>query len=252
VLLVLAAALIIYSADSYFDGLRSRPAMAAGAGASGRGVIVVAALVAIGWTLWGAPPAAVVSVAIGGVLCLAYGAPLLPAGSPAAQRRRLRDIPGFKAPFVSAAITGAAIAVPLLYSGQNANANLEVPAPGSIAILASAMFGVILCNVYFFDIRDRHADAHSGVRTLPLLIGVRRTRQFCVGISSLLLAVWLVAPNATAAGPLMALLLAIVATLVYAMRLSADASRLRFAFIVDGVPYFLLAASLVLDGHRLT
>ena len=43
---------------------------------------------------------------------------------------------------------------------------------------------------------------------------------------------------------MMALLLALVATQVYVMHLSADASRLRFAVVVDGMPYLLVTASL--------
>ena len=49
---------------------------------------------------------------------------------------------------------------------------------------------------------------------------------------------------AAAGGPMMALLLALVATQVYVMHLSADASRLRLAVVVDGVPYLLVTASL--------
>ena len=43
---------------------------------------------------------------------------------------------------------------------------------------------------------------------------------------------------------MMALLLALVATQVYVMHLSAAASRLRLAVVVDGVPYLLVTASL--------
>lgn len=251
VLLVFAATLIIYSADAYFDGLRwphSATRVTANAAGACR-ITVIAALAVIGWALWEASPATVVPLTIGGALCLAYGAPVLPAASFPAQRRRLKDIPGFKAPFVSAAITGAVIATPLLYGAPGVNSTVQAATPASVAFLASSLFGVILCNVYFFDIRDRHADARSDVRTLPLLVGVRRTRQFCGGIIGLLLALWLAAPAPGAAtiGPLTALLLAILATLVYVLRLSADASRLRFAVVIDGVPYLLLVASLVLD-----
>ena len=255
VLLVFAATLVIYSADSYFDRLRSRRSAATGTGgpgASARSVIVIAALAVIGWALWEAPPVAIFTVAIGGALCVAYGAPLLRFASRPAQRRRLKDIPGFKVPFVSAAITAAVIGVPLLYSGSSADPRGAVAAPASIAFLACTLFGVVLCNVCFFDIRDRHVDALSGVRTLPLLAGAHRTRQLCIGVSGLLLVLWLAAPAPAAAGPMMALLLAIVATLAYAMGLSADASRLRFAVVVDGVPFLLLAASLVGDVHPLS
>ncbi len=50
--------------------------------------------------------------------------------------------------------------------------------------------------------------------------------------------------------PMMALLLALVVTQVYVMNLSADASRLRFAVVVDGMPYLLVTASLVRDVLR--
>jgi hypothetical protein len=49
---------------------------------------------------------------------------------------------------------------------------------------------------------------------------------------------------------MMALLLALVVTQVYVMNLSADASRLRFAVVVDGMPYLLVTASLVRDVLR--
>jgi len=94
-----------------------------------------------------------------------YSIPLLPRWF---GYRRLKDIP-----FVKNIIVGIAWAIPV--------ALLPVACAGSSAGMMTMVVGLFFFLLSFvnstvFDIRDVKGDAESGVQTIPVLIGIMRTR----------------------------------------------------------------------------
>jgi len=94
-----------------------------------------------------------------------YSIPLLPSRF---RYRRLKDIP-----FVKNFIVGLAWAIPI--------ALLPVACTGFSAGRMTVAVGLLFFFLSFvnstvFDIRDVKGDAESGVQTIPVIIGIRRTR----------------------------------------------------------------------------
>lgn len=64
--------------------------------------------------------------------------------------------------------------IPLAY----ANAAIDASALPTFLFL----FLFLAVNAHLFDIRDLDSDCRSGVRTLPLMLGVRGARRVCFGL----------------------------------------------------------------------
>ncbi|MEE2659516.1 MAG: hypothetical protein VX733_13500 [Candidatus Latescibacterota bacterium] len=222
VLVVAAATMAIYHVDDRFDA--TLPSVVTGLPGWAQATSLALSMTVVFLCLIRAPAPAIALVGVGALPCLLYGAPLRRG------RQRLRELPGIKPFFVVGALTAACVGVPVLWAEQR---------PNTLAIaLATAIIGALtLCNVCFFDIRDRRADATLALRTIPLMVGTRATRRLCLGCSAGLLA--LIAAGAVPVHSVPPLAAAAGATACYALSLSADASRLRFALAVDGVPILL-------------
>ena len=213
---VFSATLLIYAVDDVFDGrTRIQPA---------RWLTVVVGGGTLLAQLLQAPIAVVVTVAAGSLPALLYAAPI--------RGRRLRELPAVKPFFVAFSLSVGAVAVPLLWA-----TNTGQYAAGALPLLGVmlVLFLLVLCNVCFFDLRDREVDARTGVRTLPLRLGERRTRRLCLVLCM---------PAALAAvsilpGVSTTLLIAIAATATYVCYLPVLATRLHYALVVDGVPILL-------------
>ena len=108
-----------------------------------------------------APTAVVLVVVVGAVPALLYGMPI--------HGRRLRELPAVKPFFVSGSLAVAAVAVPTLWALTTSAAP---PAAPRVIVTGVALFALVLCNVCFFDVRDRETDAGAGVRTIPVCLGV--------------------------------------------------------------------------------
>ena len=100
---------------------------------------------------------------------------------------------------------------------------------------------LVLCNVCFFDLRDREADERAGVRTIPVWLGVWGTRRSCLALG-LVVAVGGTLAIGILKAPLIA---AALATAAYARFLPAPGGRLEYALVVDGVPVLLGLSALV-------
>ncbi|ERT08003.1 ubiA prenyltransferase family protein [Lyngbya aestuarii BL J] len=142
-------------------------------------LLVSAAILTFVFLLYSAP-SSVQRVSWGGLLPLSYGVPLFPFQQQGNLNwYRPKDIPGIKAWIVCGVITYALIAVPLAYAGVSFNY--------FTALVTFFLLIFVGTNSHLFDIRDIDSDREKGVRTLPLIIGIRGTRIFWTGLNLILL-----------------------------------------------------------------
>jgi hypothetical protein len=179
-----AAALIPYNLDRIVDSYvqkNSDSKEQSFVRKPGSSLLFSAAILTFVFLLYQAP-SSVKFVSWGGLLPLSYGIPLFPFQQQGNLNwYRPKDIPGVKAWIVCGVITYALIAVPLAYAQANFN-------------YFTALVGLFLLifvgtNSHLFDIRDIDSDQEKGVRTLPLIIGIRGTRIFWTGLNLVLLLV---------------------------------------------------------------
>ena len=217
---VFSATLLIYAVDDISDGrMRAQPARWLTVGLGGGSLAVQ--------LLW-APISVVIVVVAGAIPALLYGVPI--------HGRRLRELPAVKPFFVSASLAVAAVAVPSLWAWSTSSS----PAAPRVIATGAALFTLVLCNVCFFDLRDRVADERAGVRTIPVRLGVSGTLRLCLALSLG------VVGETLAIGVLQApLIAAALATAAYARFLSAPGGRLECALVVDGVPVLLGISALM-------
>ena len=226
--LVFASTMLIYEVDELFDRFASKSQTRNG---SRRWLGVVSACLYTGGValcLNAAPSAVRFLVLFGAVPCLLYGAPVA-----VFKGTRLRELPGVKPFFVTTALTVAAIGVPLLWIEA-----LHAPISGNIALLAVCLFGITLCNVTVFDLRDRDQDARYSIRTIPVMLGVTGTRMLCVAVCAALLCLLLMT-SLPGSSPVIVLGCGVGATALYCGALPANSGRLTYAIAVDGVPILL-------------
>lgn len=96
---------------------------------------------------------------IGGVI---YSIPLLPG------LRRLKEIPVMKSLIVAFAWAVPPALLPICHAGLHADI--------STAIVGVFYFSLVFINTVVFDMRDVEGDIVSGVRTIPVILGMRRTK----------------------------------------------------------------------------
>lgn len=184
--LIFTSGLFIYNLDHFADATGEEGSAATWTEGIGREVIgwlVVGSGLALAGLLATAPPA-VGRVFVGyGLVGVAYGLPVLPLVGPRGVRwLRLKDIPGMKAAIVAGSITLAAVGLPVAWFGV---------APGAPVWAAAALIWVlVVSNAIMCDVGDLCADRISGVRTLPVLLGVERTRLVVCLLALSLLAVF--------------------------------------------------------------
>jgi 4-hydroxybenzoate polyprenyltransferase len=113
------------------------------------------------WPLWLRNTPLLLLTALALPLALAYSFPFLGA--------RVKDIPVLKTLFAPLVVLAAVLAPPILFQGLTVNSALLMAAGWSWALL---MFNMVLC-----DLRDIEGDRAAGTRSLPVLLGERRTRH---------------------------------------------------------------------------
>ncbi len=162
------AALLIYNTDR----LRSDPADAlniphrAAASTRWRGlsgaVGIAAAVFLIVWPIFTRDWLTLGLVLGGTLICLNYSIPLL--------GLRWKDVPLLKTFFAPTIVAAAILGLPWLHRGLATDAPTFV----STAFFAGSflLFNMILC-----DLRDLAGDRASGVRSLPVVLGEKRTRR---------------------------------------------------------------------------
>lgn len=89
---------------------------------------------------------------------------------------RLKDIPYFKAICVAAVTTFGLIGLPLSYSHSHIDVNM-------VAIIAASTFILMFIGTNICDIPDMDADKDSGIKTIPVLFGVDKTKNFLLVLS---------------------------------------------------------------------
>ena len=187
VALIFATALLFYNLDrfldSYIQPIPDSKAQSYVLNPSFK-LLLLATALAVGILLYQAP-ATVRLVSCGGLLPLIYGMPLLPWMREQNWRwYRLKDVPGAKAWIVAGIVTYALVAVPLAYA--------VVAFDQSAALITIFLLIFTGTNSHLFDVRDLKSDQEKGVRTLPLIVGVRGNRLIWTGfnLSVLVLLGW--------------------------------------------------------------
>jgi 4-hydroxybenzoate polyprenyltransferase len=117
-------------------------------------------LVLILWPLWIGSGVLLLLTGLALPLSLSYSYPLLGA--------RLKDVPALKTFFAPLVVLTAVLGPPILLQGLAMNQALLLAAGWGWALL---MFNMVLC-----DLRDIDGDRAAGTRSLPVLLGDKRTQ----------------------------------------------------------------------------
>ena len=230
VALIFTTALLFYNLDrlldSYIQPIPDPKAQSYVLNNSFKFLLLVTAL-AVGILLYQAPYQ-VRLVSCGGLLPLIYGMPLLPWIKEQNWRwYRLKDVPGSKAWIVAGIVTYGLVAVPLAYAGAMFNQSTAV-----ITIFLLIFTGT---NSHLFDVRDLKSDQEKGVRTLPLIVGVRGNRLIwtSLNLSFLVFLVWLWASGLTI--PALEVIFPVLAiNLAFIWFFSPETSRNTYNIALDG------------------
>lgn len=241
---IFLSTLALYNLDQSLDGKRagSRPEQKKhprySAGPSRRhhltlSLVSVAGLFACATQL---SPSSLMLLALGFVLCSSYAVPW-GRGS-----RRLKSIPGIKAPFVGFSVAIAVIWVPLLPSLST----FSELSPDRGSLLFEAAFLTLslglLCtvNALLFDVPDMQEDRERGVPTAAVLRGISFNRRLCVFLC--LLAASLAYWGLTKPLPIVAF----AAFLIFAaVRINEKTAKRKIAFWVEGCLILPLSVLLI-------
>ena len=160
-------------------------------------------------------PAIVLVVAGAGFSCL-YAVPLGPRGM------QVKALPGMKSLVVGVAVAVAAVAVPML--SQSASVGPSTASTFWFIVTMTTM------NATLFDVRDYRQDLERGLRTLPVVLGLRSTRRnlALVGGASF----WGVAVVEPSLRVQALVAFCVLAPLCFV--LGPRSSRAAFAWLVDG------------------
>ncbi|MBA7473261.1 hypothetical protein ES707_08596 [subsurface metagenome] len=103
---------------------------------------------------------------------IVYSVPLLPARF---GFRRLKEVPFMKSLIVAFSWTIPATLLPICHAG--------LPAGAATGIVGVFFFLQTFTNTVVYDMRDVEGDAASGVRTIPTILGIRRTLLLLTGMN---------------------------------------------------------------------
>jgi 4-hydroxybenzoate polyprenyltransferase len=185
-LLVSLAVFSIYSLDRVTDSsadVRTHPERAGFSARHARwlrAAAVAAYALAVGLA-WSRGPAAVACALLPLAALLLYSFPLLP--REVARRvgfSRLKELFLVKNLVVAATLASTATLMPVAVSGAP-------PRPWALLAVWAFLSGRLFINVVAFDLRDEQGDRVNGVRTLPVVLGPRRTLRWLHGVNGALL-----------------------------------------------------------------
>jgi 4-hydroxy-3-methylbut-2-enyl diphosphate reductase len=154
---------------------------------------------------------------------------------------RLKDIPASKDVFI--AIGWAVVCALIPWVGHGCGRPLGFAAAAAFALLLTFV------KANLVDLRDMQEDRLLGRETLPILLGVRRTRLLMVGLALALAAALAAAAFPGWATPLAWLLTACPVCLLAQVAWVPHASDVGCTLIADGI--LLLAGALALAWHVL-
>ncbi|KDE54574.1 UbiA family prenyltransferase, partial [Methanoculleus sp. MH98A] len=103
---------------------------------------------------------------------IVYSVPLFPAGF---GFRRLKEIPIMKSLTVAFSWTIPTVLLPVCHAG--------LPVDAATGIVGIFFFFQVFINTVVFDLRDVEGDAASGVRTIPTILGTRKTLFLLTGLN---------------------------------------------------------------------
>lgn len=195
-------------------------------------ILLITSIIATTKMLYQAPTQ-VVYVSFVGIVPLLYGTPFLPwIGKGELNFYRLKDIPGIKAWIVGGVITYAIVAIPLAY--RESSINLKV-------IFATLfIFVFVVTNSHTFDLRDLKSDEAKGVKTLPLIVGVRNMKVILSVLNLLMLILHIGAWIGDLLPLQIEVILGAIATLIYLWRIQPSSPRPVYSILIDGVLFLPL------------
>ena len=241
---IFATALLFYNLDrlldSYNQPIPDPKAQSYVLHPSFKLFLLITAL-AVGILLYQAPYQ-VRLVSCGGLLPLIYGMPLLPWARGQNRRwYRLKDVPGSKAWIVAGIITYALVAVPLAYA--------DAVFDRSAALITIFLLIFTGTNSHLFDVRDLKSDREKGVRTLPLIVGVKGNRLIWTGLNlSLLMSFsWFWATGLTIAA-LEVILPVLAINLVFIWLLNPETPRNIYNIGLDGCLFLPILLTEILNS----
>jgi len=167
------------------------------------------------------------------VASLAYSYRIIP-GVP-----RFKDIPLMKNIFNAFSWTVVCVMLPAIYLASSAEK--------SLAMVFYFVLLKLYINAVLFDIRDIEGDRETGAKTLPVLIGARKTIMILLALNCMLLP-WLLLVESS-----IRILAAVLILYGYAYILYFRKRRNPFAmdFFVDGEWMFISIALLLSNGFCL-
>ncbi len=243
---IFASGLLIYNLDHFADTYREAASADQWTGGIGRnclGALVVASGLTLAFFLWSAPPA-VGRVVVGyGLIGILYGLPVFPMRLREGGYTwlRLKDVPGFKAAIVAGSITFAAVGLPLAYGHD-----VPLATVGPVALFIWVM---VVSNAIMCDVGDLRADRLTGVRTLPVMVGVRRTRMAVVLLDLVLLALFAWGWASGMVEPHPEVVVAGSLVVLYVLLVTEDTPKHVLSFALDGCSFVPLIAALAVHGH---
>ncbi len=234
---IFLSGLMIYNLDHLADSYRevgSRGRWTEGIGRPMLKLLVAVSVLGLAAMIYiGGVPVLLVFLGYGLVGSL-YGLPVVPMPT---GWRRPKDIPGAKGLIVSGSITVAAIGLPLAFAAPD-----TLPPLGALLTVAAFLLVFLFSNTVMCDVGDLVEDRLSGVRTLPVLLGVARTRALLVALN-LLMAVGFFAAAWVGAMPLRVEgILSVLFVLAYVLRLDERSPKALVSLCLDGcsfAPLFL-------------
>ncbi len=167
---------------------------------------------------------------------IVYSVPLFPARL---GFRRLKEVPFMKSLIVAFSWAVPPALLPICHAG--------LPMGAATGIVGVFFFFLVFTNTVIFDLRDVKGDAASGVRTIPTILGTRKTLLLLTGVNVSIGAALVFASGALP-GSCVALVLA--AGIVYAQGYilcfhQLMKEKLLFDLLADG-QFIMLAVALYL------
>ncbi len=111
-----------------------------------------------------------------GVIAVCYNLPLFTMGD---QKFGLRNVPGLKLFLIALIWSLSCVLLPIVELG---NTQLVVISPNDIIILIAKRFLFIAAITVPFDIRDLYQDKSYDLKTIPVVLGERKSYMICQGL----------------------------------------------------------------------
>lgn len=237
--------MLIYNLDHFADSYEESGSMDLWRGGIGRGALsglVLCSALTLAGLLWLAPPA-VGRVFVGYALVgLLYGLPVFPVRRQGAQGwLRLKDIPGFKAAIVASAICVAAVGLPLAYAGGGLG---PLAGPAALFIWVFVVSNAVMC-----DVGDLRADLASGVPTLPVMLGVRCTRQAVILLNLFLLSLFMWGWASGMVAPHPEVLISASLVVLYVVLVNERTPKQLMSLCLDGCSFVPILLALLIHGQ---